>query len=360
MENFLLYLKYSNLTLLGLMGLFLYVKYRIEPRVKFVLFFLVCAISFVFGYDIIQLDLNFFIKWFFYFGVTLNTYTFYLITNLFFVFNFKLSRRDFYLFFFKILTALISFIPGKFFLYDSSKIGLNELMFFIPDFLLATYFVFSAIYASFKSMDDDLLVKRIKISEIQSYALGVFIYSGMFLLILARQIQSHFYIELVSNIGLFLIEIFYFLYSIELKKGFLSGKLRILKEEEEKKELEFNPELHEKLIYLLEEEKVYKLEEVSIRMIASKLGEHEYKIRKLINYQLGYKNFNEFINYYRINEITKILSDEKILTEKISITRIAMDFGYGSLASFYRAFKSQKGMTPTEYRDKNLLNSTKN
>ncbi len=226
-------------------------------------------------------------------------------------------------------------------------------MFFIPDFLLASYFVFYSMYKSFKSMDDDLLVKRIQIREIQAYILGTFMYCGMLALILARIIQNHLYIELLSNIILFLICFFYLFYSLELTSGFLSLKLKKIKEEEEKKELEFNPALHEKLIHLIEVEKIYKQEEISIREIANMLGEQEYKIRKLINYQLGYKNFNEFINFYRITEICKVLTDEKQNNEKLSITRLAMDYGYGSLVSFNRAFKSQTGITPSEYRKKN-------
>lgn len=352
MENLLQYLKYSNFTLLSFMFLFLYIKYKVEPRIKFILLYLICPICFIFGYDVIHSNTNLFFKWLIYIGVTLSTYSYFIVTNLFFVFDFKLSRREFYLFFYKILATFVSFIPGKFFLYDKSPIDLFEYMFFIPDFLLASYFIFYSMHKSFKSMDDDLLVKRIKIREIQAYILGAFIYFGMLFLILARILQNHLYIEIISNLFLFLLEFFYLIYSLELTSGFLSVKLKKIKEEQEKKELEFNPELHEKLLYLFEVEKIFKKEVISIREIASKLGEHEYKVRKLINYQLGYKNFNEFINSYRISEICKVLLDEKQNGEKISITRLAMDYGYGSLASFNRAFKSQTGMTPSEFRKK--------
>ncbi len=114
-EQFLQYIKISNFTLLSFMILFLYIKYNAEPRIKFILIYLLCPICFIFGYGVIQSNTNLFFKWIIYIGVTISTYTFYLVTNLFFVFDFKLSRREFYLFFYKLLTTFVSFIPGKFF-----------------------------------------------------------------------------------------------------------------------------------------------------------------------------------------------------------------------------------------------------
>lgn len=142
---------------------------------------------------------------------------------------------------------------------------------------------------------------------------------------------------------------------MELTKGFLSKKLQKIIDDEEKIELETNPILKQKLMDLIDLQKIYKKENISIKEIAINLNEHEYKIRKLINYELGYRNFNEFINHYRIKDICEILSDEKLIFERMSITRIALDMGYGSLASFNRAFRSITGITPTEFRKKRII-----
>ena len=88
-------------------------------------------------------------------------------------------------------------------------------------------------------------------------------------------------------------------------------------------------------------------------MLAKHLGIHEYKLRNLINGELNYRNFNDFLNHYRIQEVT-----HNLITEEFSSTPVltlALESGFRSLSSFNKAFKSTHGITPTEYRKKHQI-----
>jgi AraC-like DNA-binding protein len=89
-------------------------------------------------------------------------------------------------------------------------------------------------------------------------------------------------------------------------------------------------------------------EGMTIAKLAAQLGEQEYRLRRLINGQLGYRNFATFLNGYRLAEVRSALGDQ---TQKdVSILTIALDAGFGSLGPFNRAFRDAEGMTPSTYR----------
>jgi AraC-like DNA-binding protein len=101
---------------------------------------------------------------------------------------------------------------------------------------------------------------------------------------------------------------------------------------------------------LMEEEKIFREEDFTIRRLADKLGVKEYRLRRLINGYLGYRNFNRFVNQYRIEEVALQLVGPE--TRHLPVLSIALDIGYRSLSPFNKAFKEIKGMTPTEYRNR--------
>jgi len=91
----------------------------------------------------------------------------------------------------------------------------------------------------------------------------------------------------------------------------------------------------------------YRQEKLTLRDLALELALPEYKVRKVINKELGYRNFNEFINEYRINEAAQRLISEP----ETPISNISLDVGYRTLSSFNRAFRKEKETTPTAYRE---------
>ncbi len=99
---------------------------------------------------------------------------------------------------------------------------------------------------------------------------------------------------------------------------------------------------------LMEHDKVYREEGLSIGSLAGKLAIPEHGLRRLINQRLGYRNFNAFLNFYRLDDVMAALADPA--QEAVPILTIALDAGFQSLGPFNRAFKTQTGMTPSEFR----------
>ena len=102
------------------------------------------------------------------------------------------------------------------------------------------------------------------------------------------------------------------------------------------------------LMRLMSDERIYRHEGVTIGMLATKLAVPEYRLRRLINRELGYRNFNVFLNNHRIAEAKAALADPS--QAEVPVITIAMDAGFQSLGPFNRAFKATTGVTPTEYR----------
>ncbi|MCL9999763.1 MAG: helix-turn-helix domain-containing protein [Erythrobacter sp.] len=95
-------------------------------------------------------------------------------------------------------------------------------------------------------------------------------------------------------------------------------------------------------------EGMYRTPGLSIAGLAEHLGTPEHRLRALINQRLGYRNFSAFLNRYRITEAKAVLADRARVD--LPVLTIAMDLGYNSLPPFNRAFRSQTGQTPTDYR----------
>ncbi|MDR3464693.1 MAG: helix-turn-helix domain-containing protein [Xanthobacteraceae bacterium] len=99
---------------------------------------------------------------------------------------------------------------------------------------------------------------------------------------------------------------------------------------------------------LMRAERIYRQEGVTIGVLAGRLGMPEYRLRRLINQKLGYRNFSVFLNSYRLEEVKAALADPT--QAAVPVTTIALDAGFQSIGPFNRAFKSDTGVTPTEFR----------
>ena len=99
---------------------------------------------------------------------------------------------------------------------------------------------------------------------------------------------------------------------------------------------------------LMEEQHLYTQHGLTINELAQRLKEREYRVRKVINGTMGYRNFSQFLNHLRVGDAANRLSDPG--KRRLPVLTIALDVGYSSLAPFNRAFKATYGVTPTEYR----------
>jgi AraC-like DNA-binding protein len=102
------------------------------------------------------------------------------------------------------------------------------------------------------------------------------------------------------------------------------------------------------LMRLMADERNYRHDNLTIGALAARLKTPEYRLRRLINQRLGYRNFNVFLNNHRIEEAKAALADPA--QAEVPVITIAMDAGFQSLGPFNRAFKAMTGVTPTEYR----------
>jgi len=107
----------------------------------------------------------------------------------------------------------------------------------------------------------------------------------------------------------------------------------------------------EKLNQLMDEG-VYREEGLTVSTLAEKVGVPEHQLRRLINRELGFRNFSAFLNARRMEDAKVKLADPA--HAKDQIIQIALDLGYGSVAPFNRAFKAATGSTPTEFRRSSL------
>ena len=105
------------------------------------------------------------------------------------------------------------------------------------------------------------------------------------------------------------------------------------------------------LTRLMADERIYRHDNVTIGTLATRLSIPEYRLRRLINQRLGYRNFNVFLNEHRIAEAKAALADPAQV--EVPVITIAMDAGFQSLGPFNRAFKATTGVTPSEYRKAN-------
>lgn len=97
-------------------------------------------------------------------------------------------------------------------------------------------------------------------------------------------------------------------------------------------------------------EGIWREESLTIQKLSEMMGVKEYRLRKTINMNMGYRNFNEFLNRYRIEEAQKLLFEKD--KSELNIQEVAYQLGYTSLSTFNKAFKENTGMTPTEWRKK--------
>lgn len=106
----------------------------------------------------------------------------------------------------------------------------------------------------------------------------------------------------------------------------------------------------ERLDLLMRSERLYRDEKLAIGALALKLGMPEYRLRRVINQHLGHRNFNTYLNGWRLAEAKQALADPG--QREVPISTIALDAGFQSLGPFNRAFKAETGVTPSEFRDR--------
>ena len=104
-------------------------------------------------------------------------------------------------------------------------------------------------------------------------------------------------------------------------------------------------ELHERLLGLMERERLYCDEDLTLETLAGHCGVTRHELSEFLNNRLGV-NFNRFVNDYRVGEARELLKAQP----DRSVLDIAFASGFNSKTRFNIEFKRVTGQTPRDYR----------
>lgn len=138
----------------------------------------------------------------------------------------------------------------------------------------------------------------------------------------------------------------------------LLKKLKSKKNKLQKKDLldpELSEEIKKRLLYLLEIDKIYRNETLSLISLAEKLKITPHQLSWVINEKIN-KSFPSLINLYRVEEVKKKLIQSN--HNEITILQAAFEAGFSTKTSFNKAFKSLTGLTPSQYREKQMFKNS--
>lgn len=96
----------------------------------------------------------------------------------------------------------------------------------------------------------------------------------------------------------------------------------------------------------MEQDKIFLNPELTLNELANYTGLTQKIISAVLNQQVR-KNFNEFVNQYRLAAVKKKLLESG--NEHLTITGIAFECGFNSQATFQRVFKQTTGVSPTQF-----------
>lgn len=110
-------------------------------------------------------------------------------------------------------------------------------------------------------------------------------------------------------------------------------------------------ELKEKILDAVIIQKKYKIKDYSAKQLAMDLGTNTRYISAVVNVRF-HMNYTSFINKYRVEEAMSILIDRRY--QELNMEDISDMVGFSNRQSFYAAFFKINGITPREYKMRNL------
>lgn len=104
--------------------------------------------------------------------------------------------------------------------------------------------------------------------------------------------------------------------------------------------------LDRKFTDLINNDKPFLNPELSLQELADMLNVTRSQLSYFINKMYG-KNFYELINFYRLEEVKRLMQEPK--NKNLKIMSLAYDAGFNSKSSFNRIFRNHMECTPSEY-----------
>ncbi len=237
-----------------------------------------------------------------------------------------------------IVLALLDFIMTAWSLRDFSiDMNASELSMLLHLYRLILVIITMIIV--WRDLDDDLVALRQKLryGYISSVSIAVIV-------ILIAEMVTRLEIPMAMDvIGMGMI--FILALSINLAFFKVNPQFYLLAESKPILQSSEDPDVS-KLLSRMKSERLFANHDLRVGTLADLIGLPEYQLRKKINQNLGYQNFNQFVNHYRISE-----ASERLLSEpRTPVLSIALDVGFRSISSFNTAFQKQFNMSPTEFR----------
>lgn len=223
--------------------------------------------------------------------------------------------------------------------------GLSESFRFLP-YLMSVIFIVLAVIESIRHREDDLVLSRLKKRNVFVLFSSLLALVSMYFFFTKDPLQLPLTYELIQNAVSCMFILWFFGSQFSYLNLFSESvqKNRVSPDDKEKAK---QKRIIDKILAVFENEELFTQEGLTISKLAVHTSEKEYLLRRAINGELGYTNFNSFLNHYRIKEAIRLMKDD----DQLTFQEIAFKMGYQSVATFNRAFKKETGQTPTEYKN---------
>jgi AraC-like DNA-binding protein len=108
-------------------------------------------------------------------------------------------------------------------------------------------------------------------------------------------------------------------------------------------------DLMEQIEAYMTEKKPFLMAGLTVKDLGNQLSLNPRYISQAINAKAG-KNFSEYVNVYKVKHACQLLSSRELLN--LTIIDVMLQSGFNTKSNFNRAFKSETGLTPFEYKQK--------
>jgi AraC-like DNA-binding protein len=279
----------------------------------------------------------------------------------------KFSRRDLLLFVPTLIYLIFRFVIFAQSLEFKNRFDENYYQPFVKPFVTVTEFAwnFAFLYFSIRHyrkyrrwLDENYSdTEKIKFDWLRNF---LYVFTFVFVLgsifdftdsfVFDLSYIQYFYFELILAFVIYYLAVAGYLRSQPIEINFTEAESeKIEAATEERKSLLPEIELENlktKLLVLMNTEKPFLDPQLTLANLARRLGVNTTVLSYVINNGFE-KNFNDFVNEFRIAEVKNKLASGAAETE--NLLGIALDSGFNSKATFNRAFKKFTGVAPKEF-----------
>jgi len=178
------------------------------------------------------------------------------------------------------------------------------------------------------------------------YTLSYIIYAAVIVKIIDFTLLFHLQTMAMVGVVLYVAYISYVQPEIFMGKIKLVDPTNLFKYKKSGLTPSYSMELADNLLKLLNEDKIYKENNLDLELLSEKLETTRHNVSQIINEQFE-MSFSELMNKYRISEAIEILKNDEF--NNLKIIQVAYEVGFNNKVSFNKAFKKHLSQTPSQY-----------